>query len=182
MHQPHPIPAGGGRKNNARTRVPAMLRLPLAARCCVAPAAWCGHVPVLPRDGTLAAAKAVGAVKPQRTATPCWASPPHTPTVMSVRRNPRSGESRGGPGCGLSRQPARASGRTWRRWAAWRGRKCTDARSDAWPYCSLETVVWPWFCLSPCSPSLSDPSSFRRRGRPRFLISRRLPIAASIWA
>ena len=63
-----------------------MLRLPLAARCCVAPAASCGDVPVVPGDGTLPAAKAVGAVKPQRTATPCWGSPPHTPTVRSVRR------------------------------------------------------------------------------------------------
>jgi len=61
-----------------------MLRLPLAGRCCLAPSTWCADVPVLPGDGTLA--KAVGAVKPQRTAIPYWGSPPHTPTVMSVRR------------------------------------------------------------------------------------------------
>jgi len=42
--------------------------------------------------------------------------------------DPRSGEPRGGPGHGPSGQPARASGRTWRRWGAWRVRECTDAR------------------------------------------------------
>jgi hypothetical protein len=63
-----------------------MLRLPLAARCWLAPTAWCADVPVLPEDGTLAAAKAVGAVKPQRTAIPFWGSLPHTPRVMSLRR------------------------------------------------------------------------------------------------
>ncbi len=95
-----------------------MLRLPLAA--------WCWLAPASLRRRCLGAA---GGRHPGRgQSRQCRETPTNRHNVL-----------------GVARQPARASERTWRRWGAWCGRECTDARPDAWPYYSLETVVWPGF-------------------------------------